>query len=197
MFQRPDEQELVQLLAVPGTGGPPTEPVEHLDTMIAARAAFPTAVGGDQRCSLADGDPKLVSETIHLPEMGMCSAPPVSSPATARCTLHGSAQAVLEAVVRAEPIQVRIGQREVRDQVVIGNLVRPFAEPGEFGIGQKPNRPEACYRRRLRPDKTKRWSASGARKRILDRPDLARGAGAETLRVVRMVLVAARAASAR
>ena len=36
-----------------------------------------------------------------------------------------------------------------------------------------------------------------SRRRILDRLDLAGGAGAETLRVVRMVLVAARAASAR
>ncbi len=35
--------------------------------MIAAGAAFPTAVRGDQRRSLVGGDPKIVSQSIPCP----------------------------------------------------------------------------------------------------------------------------------
>lgn len=59
-----------------------------------------------------------------------------------RALASADPQTVSEAIDRrrAKPAKIVIGQREERDQIVLGDLARPSAEPGEFGIGQKPNR---------------------------------------------------------
>jgi len=82
-----------------------------------------------------------------------------------RAQLVGSAEAVLIAVVRAKTAKIVVGQREERDQIVVGDLARPSDEPDEFRIGQEPNRHETRYRRPSTPDMT----TAAARKRTADR----------------------------
>jgi hypothetical protein len=68
-------------------------------------------------------------------------------------------------VVRAKTANIVVGQREERDQIVVGDLARPSDEPDEFRIGQEPNRHETRYRRPSTPDMT----TAAARKRTADR----------------------------
>jgi hypothetical protein len=68
--------------------------------------------------------------------------------------LDGRAQSVVDTDVRAEPAKVVAGQREEGDQVVVGDIVRPAAEPRELSVGQQPNRHDASYPRRSMLDKT-------------------------------------------
>jgi hypothetical protein len=58
---------------------------------------------------------------------------------------------------RVNKRQVVAGQREERDQVVLGDPVRPATQPRELDVGQETNRPEARYPRRSRSDKAS-WS---------------------------------------
>jgi hypothetical protein len=45
------------------------------------------------------------------------------------------------------PKSVVAGEREERDQVVLGDLVRPATQTRELGVGQEPNRHTARYPR--------------------------------------------------
>ena len=50
--------------------------------------------------------------------------------------LECSSESILDSHVRAEPAEVVVGQREERDQVIVGDTVRPATQPRELGIGQ-------------------------------------------------------------
>jgi hypothetical protein len=71
-----------------------------------------------------------------------------------RTKLNRGTEPVLDSDLRAQPAKVVAGQGEVRDEVVVGDLVRPATQPRELGVGQEPNRHEARYPRRSTPDKS-------------------------------------------
>jgi hypothetical protein len=60
-----------------------------------------------------------------------------------RAELNRGTEPVLHPDSRGEPAQVIAGQREIDDQVIFGDLVRPAAQPRELGVGQETNRLEA------------------------------------------------------
>jgi hypothetical protein len=113
-----------------------------------------TAIGGQQPAHVSAGEPQPVGETVYRGRRA--AAQIVRDPAQPRqrAELDGRAQSVLDTDVRAEPAKVVAGQREERDQVVVGDIVRPAAEPRELSVGQEPNRHDARYPRRSMLDKT-------------------------------------------
>ena len=96
---------------------------------ITPSTAFPADVGREQPRHLVVGEPQLVGQP---PDRGRWA----------------SAQLI------RNPAEVVAGQGEVRDQVVVGDLVRPATQPSELSGGQEPTRHEARYPRRSTPDKS-------------------------------------------
>ncbi|KZS55167.1 hypothetical protein A4G26_17950 [Mycobacterium kansasii] len=64
--------------------------------------------------------------------------------------MHGDAKAVVLAVETRQPRQVIGGEGEIGDRVLDSDLVRPAAQPGEFGIRQVTDRHLASDRPAVR-----------------------------------------------
>ena len=71
-----------------------------------------------------------------------------------RAELNRGTEPVLHADIAAQPSSVVAGERKERDQVMLGDLVRPATQPRELGVGQEPNRHTARYPRSTVLDKT-------------------------------------------
>jgi hypothetical protein len=153
VFQRPRQQERVELFALAGTAGSPTEPCEHQCAMIAPGAALPAAVRRQQVGQVIGGERQPPAENVH--RGGRAAGQVVRYPAKPRqrAELNCSTEPVLHTDVAAKPCSVVAGERKERDQVVLGDLVRPATQPGELGVGQEPNRHTARYPRSSVPDK--------------------------------------------
>jgi len=153
MLQRPSEQERVELLAIAGARRSPAQP---------GRARAP---GDHAGCDLPSPHrrPARARPRPRAPTDGQADRPRVKTagqviryPAQPRQRreLNCGAEPVLDTDVGAKPSKVVTSQREERDQVVVGDLVRPATQAREFGVGKKSNRHTARYPRRSMPDKT-------------------------------------------
>ena len=153
VFQRPRQEERVELLALAGTAGSPTEPCKHQCAMIAPGTALSAAVRRKQLGQVIGGEPQLGAETAH--RGGRAAGQVVRYPAKPRqrAELNCGTEPVLHTDVAAQPCSVVAGERKERDQVVLGDLVRPATQPRELGIGQEPSEHTACYPRSSMPDK--------------------------------------------
>jgi hypothetical protein len=80
-------------------------------------------------------------------------------------TAEGSAESAVRSRIRGEPAEIIVRQREVDDQVIVGDLVRPAAQRRQLGIGEEADRHEARYLSATINDGQDRAPAS-ARKRI-------------------------------
>ncbi len=161
VLQGSGEEELVEQLAFPAGTPAPAQPSQHLRPVLTAGAALPAAVGRQQiRCRLSidrqgGGQAHKRGRRTARRVVGNPAQP------RQRAQLDRGAEPVLVAVESGQPRQVVRGEREERDQVLGGDLIRPAAEPGELGVGQEPNRHEARYPRRSQPDKTTQRSPLG------------------------------------
>jgi hypothetical protein len=135
VFQRPRQQERVELFALAATAGPPTQPGQHQRAMITAGTALPAAVGRQHLGHLVGGQPQLPAQTVHRSRRAAGQIIGYPAQPRQRAQLNHGTEPVLHADVAAQPCNLVAGQRKERDQIVLGDLVRPATQPCELDVG--------------------------------------------------------------
>ena len=112
VFQGPGEEECIELLAVTGCRGSPTEPSEHKSPVVAPGAALPSAVCGQHARHVVAGKSELRGDAVYRGQRA--GGQVIRYPAEPRqcAELEGGAESVLDSHVRGEPTEIVAGQRE-------------------------------------------------------------------------------------
>jgi hypothetical protein len=140
VFERPGQQELIEQLAFAGAAQAPAQPLQHPAPVLAPGLALPAAVFGQQRRRGIRRHGQSLCEPIQC--HGRATGEVVGNPTQPRQRrqLDGDAEAVLLAVEAGQPRHIVGGEREIGDGVLVGDLVRPAAQPGQLRIGQVADR---------------------------------------------------------
>lgn len=114
--------------------------------MVATGASLPVAVCGQDARQVVAGKSEPGDDAVDRGRWAGGQVIRYPAEPRQRAELEGGAESVLDSHVRGEPTDVVAGQREVRDQIGVGDLVRPATEPRELGAGQELKRQKARYR---------------------------------------------------